>query len=474
MKDRTHVKRSFLIGFAALLLACVPGARLAAAGPISLDVRDLDIYDAVRLLSTQAAVNVVVDSSVAHRPVSLRLLHVSFDEALATLTASNDLQAVRVGNVIYVGTSEAMNRRYPANTAGTRTVLFNVRNGIPSDIAKSLGDALPKGTLVVPDMRTASIIVTGSPTTVARARDLVAALDQASGVANVVLPMRYVKAGDALKALQATLQISAPSSAYASDQQNALVLVGSNDFISLASSLVARIDRPGQQVRYEVRVTDLTPSDTSNVGFLFGGVDENGGEHPGSGNTVTTFLRNSLSINATINALVTRGQAKILARPTLSSLNNVQASLLVGQQYPIVYFDARTGTQQVQFVNVGVNLNVTPTIGSDGAITTDLETDYSQVTGSIANFPIITTRKAQSTLRVHDGETIVIAGLFADVDTSTLTKVPFLGDVPFLGEVFRNRARQHSKDEVVFLITPHLVVDGDPAAGRAPAGTTAL
>lgn len=466
--------RSVLALIAALVLAVAPTRPLAAAGAISLDVRELDIYDVVRLLSTQASVNVVVDNSVTHRPVSLRLQHVSFDEALATLTAANDLQAVRVANVIYIGTSEAMNRRYPANTSGTRTVLFSVRNGAPGDVAKSLGDALPKGTLVVADRRTSSVIVTGSATTVARARDLVAALDRASGVTNVVVPMRYVKASDALKAVQATLQIAPPSSAYASDQQNAVILTGSNDFVSLASSLISRVDRPGQQVRYEVRVTDLSPNDASNVGFLFGGADENGTQHPGSGNTVTTFLRNSLAINATINALVTRGEAKILARPTLSSLNNVAASLLVGQQYPIVYFDARTGTQQVQFVNVGVNLNVTPTIGTDGAITTELETDYSQVTGSISNFPIITTRKAQSTLRVRDGETIVIAGLFADVDTSTLTKVPLLGDIPFLGEVFRNRAKQHSKDEVVFLITPHLVADGDPAAARPPAGTTAL
>jgi type II secretory pathway component GspD/PulD (secretin) len=164
--------------------------------------------------------------------------------------------------------------------------------------------------------------------------------------------------------------------------------------------------------------------------------------------------------------MVADGEAQILARPSISSLNNVPASLLVGQQYPIVYFDARTGTQQVQFVNVGVNLNVTPTIGSDGMITTELETDYSQITGTIANFPIITTRKAQSTLRVHDGETIVIAGLFSDVDSKTLTKVPFLGDIPFIGEIFRNRQRNHSKDEVVFLITPHLVVDGDHANAK--------
>ncbi len=444
--------------------------RASAGGPISLDVRDLDIYDAARLLSTQANVNVVVDSSVAHHPVTLRLQHVTFDQALATLAQANDLQTVRVGDVIYLGTSDVMNRRYPAGSAGTRTQAFAVRNGDAADVAKSLSDALPKGTVVTPDRRTSSIIVTGSAIAVSRARDLVTALDGASGIAATVVPMRYVKASDALKAIVATLQIAPPASAYASDQQNAIVLTGSSDFVALANSLIARVDRPGQQVRYEVRVTDLNPTESSNIGFLFGGVDETGTQHAGSGSTVTTFLRNSLQINATINALVTQGRAKILARPTISSLNNVSASLLVGEQYPIVYFDARTGTQQVQFVNVGVNLNVTPTIGTDGEITTDLETDYSQVAGTIAQFPIIATRKATSTLRVRDGETIVIAGLFSDVDSETLTKVPFLGDIPFLGEVFRNRQKQRSKDEVVFLITPHLVPDDGPGKALPPAG----
>jgi type II secretory pathway component GspD/PulD (secretin) len=350
---------------------------------------------------------------------------------------------------------------------------FHITGADPDAVAKNLGDALPRGTVIVPDRRTSAVIVSGDATTIARAGDLIAALDRAPGVRDESVPMRYVKASEALKALQATLPVVPPASAYASDQQNAVVLFGPSDFLAQAASIVRRIDRPGQQVRYEVRVTDLTPTESSNVGFLFGGVDENGQVQAGSGSTVTTFLRNSLAVNATINAMVSKGQAEILARPTLSSLNNVQASLLVGQQYPIVYFDARTGTQQVQFVNVGVNLTVTPTIGSDGAITTELETDYSQVTGTISNFPVITTRKAQSTLRVADGETIVIAGLFSDVDRSTLTKVPFLGDIPFIGEIFRNRARDRSKDEVVFLITPHLVRDGAPENALPPSGVPA-
>jgi type II secretory pathway component GspD/PulD (secretin) len=96
-------------------------------------------------------------------------------------------------------------------------------------------------------------------------------------------------------------------------------------------------------------------------------------------------------------------------------------------------------------------------VGSDGSITTDLETDYSTIVNFVNNFPVIGTRRAQSTLRVRDGDSIVIAGLFSDLDTATLSKVPLLGDLPFLGEIFKNHARTHTKDQVVFLITPHLV-----------------
>jgi type II secretory pathway component GspD/PulD (secretin) len=458
------MKRRSTAVLGCLLALVAPPVPPTDAATLSLDVRDVDIYDAVRLISTQGDTNVVVDSSVQHRPITLRLQNVSFDEALSTLARSNDLESVRVGKIVYLGTAEDINRRYVSrdnSDSGPRS--FRLSRADPEDVARSLSNALPSGTLILPDRRSSTVIVVGPADVLARATSLVRSIDRPSDSVDLSLSMHYIKASDALKALEATLPIEPPATAYASDQQNALVLVGPGTFISRASSIVSRIDRPGQQVRYEVRVTDLTPTESSNIGFLFGGVDENGQPQAGSGSTVTSFLRNSLAVNTTINALVTKGEARILARPSISSLNNVQASLLVGQQYPIVYFDARTGTQQVQFVNVGVNLSVTPTIGADGAITTDLETDYSQVTGTIANFPIVTTRKAQSTLRVRDGETIVIAGLFSDVDRSTMTKVPFLGDIPFIGEVFRNRARDRSKDEVVFLITPHLVHDSGPS-----------
>jgi len=445
-----------------LFLMLRPCLEARAATQLSLDIRDLDIYDAVRLLSTQGSVNLVIDASVEHRPITLRLRRVGFDEALATLAQMNDLEAVRVGNVIYLGTPDAINRRYPeVSPIGSHTRVFALRNAAAETLAKELSDALPRGTIIAGDRRTSTILITGTPAVLARAEHLIQALDRTADFQSAALPMRYVKASDALRALQATLAIVAPSSAYAADQQNAIIVAGSSDFIAQANDLLKNIDRPGRQVRYEVRVTDISPSDTSNIGLLFGGLAING--QPSPGQASTAFVNSSVAINATLNALVTKGRASILAQPSLSTLNNVQASLLVGQQFPLVYFDARTGTQQVQFANVGVNLSVSPTIGADGAITTALETDYSTIVNFVNNFPVIGTRKAQSTLRVRDGETIVIAGLFQDVDASSVSKVPFLGDLPFVGEVFKNRQRSNAKDEIVFLITPHLVADVDVA-----------
>ncbi len=454
--------RMLSLALAFVTLGSATGISPGAAGElISLDVRDLDIYDAVRLLATQASVNVVVDNSVSHHPVTLRLEGVTFERALETLAESNGLAAVRQNGIVYLGSYDVLTRRFPnAGTLGLRTETFELRNAAAAEVARSLGDALPHGTIVVSDRRTSSVVVTGSPDTIERARELVRELDRSTSLRTATVDIKYLRARDALAALGNTLAIVPPSSAYAGDQRNDVVLSGSDDFIAQASQLLASFDRPGRQVKYDVRVTDLTPqSDSSNVGFLFGGIDVNGTQHAGSGSTVTTFVNNTISINATLNAMVTKGQASILAEPSLSTLNDVPAALLVGESYPIVYFDPRTGTQQVQFVNVGVNLHVTPTIGADGEITTDLETDYSQFLAFVGTFPVIGTRKAQSTLRVHDGETIVIAGLFSDVDSQTLTKVPFLADIPVVGEIFKNRQTSRTKDEVVFLITPHLVAE---------------
>ncbi|MDQ6941950.1 MAG: hypothetical protein M3169_05455, partial [Candidatus Eremiobacteraeota bacterium] len=279
-------------------------------------------------------------------------------------------------------------------------------------------------------------------------------------IATVSIPLHNLRATEAVK----TLRAAVPENAlFADDRQNAVVVSGNPEVQTTVRTLLHDLDAPGRQVMIEVRVADVQPiNDNTNVGIQFGGASYGSGALAQFPYALT---KSSLVVNAQIDALIQRGHASILAQPRITTLNNREASLLVGEQYPVVTVNQQTGFPSVQTIDVGVRLRLTPTIGADGTITADLHPEYSQIIGFNNNFPIVANRKVDATLRVHDGETIVLGGLFQDVDSETITKFPILGDLPVLGSFFRNRQTSHNKDEVVFFITPH-VLDGDTKIGR--------
>jgi type II secretory pathway component GspD/PulD (secretin) len=274
--------------------------------------------------------------------------------------------------------------------------------------------------------------------------------DGPAGATSVTL--HNAKPSDALKELKGALP---ETSMFADDRSNTVIVTGSADAQSTARSLLSAIDAPGSQVMFEVRVTDVKPvDDSSNVGIQFGGSGFGAGALAQFPYALT---KSAPVINAQLNALVSNGHAQILATPRIATLNNREATLLVGEQYPIVTVNQQTGYPTVTNVDVGVKLSVTPTIGDDGTITASLKPEYSEIIGFNGSFPIIANRKVDATLRVRDGETIVLGGLFEDTSSETISKLPFLGDIPILGQFFKNKATARQRDEVVFFITPHIL-----------------
>lgn len=456
------------VGVATLaLVLAVASAGLARQRPLSLDVHDADVYDVIRLIAAAGDVNVVPEGALKHERVTLRLNGVGFDEALQALARACDLQIHRDGTVLSIGPSAEMNRRYGASADGwAQSVAFALRRAKADEVAKELAGALPAGTVVVPDRRTGTLLITGDAPTLARARTLVAVLDAPAygpgapaAQQSVAIALRYLRPSEAVKTLKGVVP---DASLIADDRGNAVVVTGNDEVVQTAQGLLRALDVPGRQVMFEVKVADVTPVDeTSRVGLLFGGASLQG--TPTEGSTASAFVNGTIAVNATLNLLVQRGSAALLATPRLLTVNNKEASLLIGESFPIVYFDARTGTQQVQFTDVGVKLRLTATIGEDGAITAELHPEYSAVVSFSNGFPVIGNRRIDATLRVRDGETIVLAGLLSDVRNETLTKIPGLGDLPFVGGLFRNRQKTHTRDEIVFLITPHLVgAAGEP------------
>jgi type II secretory pathway component GspD/PulD (secretin) len=377
---------------AVLLTAQTAGPVAAQTERFTLDARDVDLADVIRLLGARSGRNVVADGSVKPQRVTLRLKGVTFDEALGTLTTAYGLQAHRDGRVIFVGDAASMNRRFPDDAAA------------------------------------------------------------GGGRATESIPLRNLRASEAVKTLRAVVP---DATLLAEDHRNAVVVSGSGELHAAVRSLLQDLDAPGRQVMIEVRVADVQPvNDATNVGIQFGGTGYGAGA---LGQFPYTLTKSAITVNAQIDALVQRGRASILAQPRIATLNNREASLLIGEQYPVVSVNQQTGFPSVQTIDVGVRLRLTPTIGADGTITAELHPEYSQIIGFNSSFPIVANRKVDATLRVRDGETIVLGGLFQDVDSETVTKFPVLGDLPVLGAFFRNRQTSHNKDEVVFFITPHVL-----------------
>ncbi|HUA09826.1 MAG TPA: secretin N-terminal domain-containing protein [Candidatus Acidoferrales bacterium] len=448
-----------------ILLAFVTCVLLAAgvlrAAPlISIDVHDADISDVLALLAAQSGQNIVTDSTIKPQRVTIHLHGVTFDQALDVLLNANGLQAHRNGGILVVGSADAMNRKYgesdPRN--GAQTVVLQLLHGDPGDVVKEIAPALPEGTVIFADRRTSSVIVTADPDVVTRVRRLVAALDSSSGGGGGkqtrAYRLKYIKADDALK----ELKILTADGAYISDAEHNEVIVDGSDAVqSTAATLFATIDRPSPQVMFEVKVADVTPqNDSSNFGIEVGGMNLAGTVTPGA--TSYAFTGGSVPVNVTLNALVSQGRAQILATPKLVTLNNKEADLLIGETYPIVFNTSVLGGQNVQFVDVGVKLRLTPTIGDDGVVTAELHPEYSEIESiTSTGYPVITNRKIDSTLRVTDSQTIVLGGLMRDTDSETLTKIPGLSDIPILGKFFQNKETSHERDEIVFLITPHVI-----------------
>ena len=447
-----------------LCLALVGRYGTVSAGQadrITITVDSADLGSVVAFLASQAHRNIVVDASVKPTKITLQLRDVTFDQALSAIAAANDLEVRTQNGVFILGSSNAMNRAGDAGAVpfGAATVVLALRFADPTDVVKALTPAVASGTVLVADPRTRSVIVSADPVTIGRVRELTKALDRSLQgktwvSAPLALSLRFIKPSALLAHIAGIL---GAHDATADDARNMLLVSGDARARAIVARYAAQLDVAPAQVLFEVKVVDVTPTTSDmNVGLEFGGVDVKGS--PSIGSTTYTFANRTIPILARLNALVSDGHAQILATPRVTTLNNQEAKLLIGETYPVVTQSSAFSGQQVQYVDIGVKLRVTPMIGSDGSVTADLHPEYSELVGvTQAGFPIVANRKIDATLRVRDGETIVLGGLMRDVSSETISRVPWVSEIPILGQIFKNKQMHHERDEVVFLITPHVI-----------------
>lgn len=241
----------------------------------------------------------------------------------------------------------------------------------------------------------------------------------------------------------------------------------------------------GDQVMLKVKIVEMARTDLKNLGVnLSASVTSGGGivsqvvngplaastlvsrATGADGNIQATMTRGKNSISGLIDALETDGLATVLAEPSLTTTTGKSASFLAGGQFPIpVPTSTGTGgtTVTVQYEPYGVSLNFTPVVMANDRISILVNPEVSSLDFSspIQNasftYPIINTRKAQSTVELGSGQTFVMAGLLSSNTSNDVNKFPGIGDLPVLGELFRSQKFQNNQTELVILVTPYIV-----------------
>jgi type IV pilus assembly protein PilQ len=429
------------------------GQQPAAVGPkytgepISVNLKDVDLKDFFRLIHEISGLNVVLDPNVKGT-LTVVLDDVPWDQALDIVLKNNDLARELEGNVLRIATVETLRKEAEARRAQIDA------------------EAL--------------------------------AVDKVS----VTRFLSYAKAKDVLITVKKFL--SQRGDVVADDRTNAIVINDIPKVMPTIDRLLTQLDRKTQEVEIEARVVAATRNFARDIGTQLGfgwgngtsaiGGNAQAGSSPttvggltpgyitttsssgaGSGATIPlfsnlgstsptsglTFLNasNTVRIDAVLSMAESRGLLKVLSRPRIVTQNNILAQVKQGVRVPIVTQAQLGGPPTVTYVDAFLRLTVTPQITSESTIflNIDVENTTPNFGQEVQGNPELITQQATTQVLVTDGGTVVIGGVIQTQNSININQVPLLGNIPYLGNLFKHTQVSTSNQELIFFITPRII-----------------
>jgi len=291
-------------------------------------------------------------------------------------------------------------------------------------------------------------------------------------------PLRYTRAEDASGLLPTFLY----SYLHVNEEQNAIVVTAPQQMLDKIEGDLEAVDIAPPQILIEALAVEFTSTEDLDrvVRMLRGdvtgrttGYEEDGYVEQGppeywlesdSRSGQITYARVGdlpYDFESRIRALETQQRARIRAAPRMAVMNGHHADIFIGVRRFIIveYISYGQTTEKVQGVDVGVKLDVTPLTGGGGEITLEISPEVSNISelDPETGLPVLSTRETSTTVRVKDGETVMVGGLTQRQSEDRVTKVPFLGDLPLIGTIFRSRSRATITSDLVVFITPHIL-----------------
>jgi len=477
--------------------------------PINLNVVNADIRDILNYITEQYGVNFVIDSSVAAVPVTVNVTDVPWNIALDAILRANRLGVDANGNILRVATIDVL-----ASEAASQQKIANARldNSVLLTEFIRLNYARASGTLATAAGPSSGFI--GGSTSQGESNGGGGGGAQGSSGEQGILPI-------------ISRRLSRRGSVEVDGRSNTLIVTDVRENIDAIRQLVTLLDQPEPQVEIETRIVIANRSFSRDLGVQISALalGTNGAAAslatvPGSqtagtggaGNTtglrpngfpvgvgleptralganlpstvigLTTGVMGTAQISALITAAESKGQAKIVASPRVTALNNRKAEISSGQQIPVVTPQTGAGGTggvllfTTTFVSVPLRLEVTPQITDAGTVVLRVVAENNSVNTTIAvnGTPGIDTQKMETEVLVPDGGTTVVGGVLADNEGEIQNRTPGLASIPIVGNLFKRKAVTRQTNEILFFITPRIYrpdFQGRPTSGTVGTGT---
>lgn len=414
MKDKTKVALFIFLSSLCILFAQAEEPTVTvqlqdkkdAKVAVDLDIKDADIKDVARALSRISGKNIIV-SEEAKAKVTLRVKDVDWREALNMIVSAYNFAVLEEENYILITTLEKRRAAEEGGELQTRIIRFNFMD--VNEMQKTLSSMLtPRGKIEI-DVRTNSLVITDIPGRIDKIQEITLQLDTKTPQVLIEAMMLTVKlTGDEQLGVDWTMT---------------------------------------HKKMPEIKVNQTLNVSSSRIGYIK------------YGKTLLPWA----DFNATIDFWLQNKKAQILANPRILTLDNLTAAIELTEQEPYTQqttTDQGTPVATTQFKDVPIKLYVKPHITKDKHIFMNIKTEQSYRTGyTSTNQPIIDSRKAETNVMVKDGETVVIGGLRKKEDTTTIDKFPLLGDIPFLGYLFRRTVKAKVDTELIIFVTPYIATD---------------
>ena len=417
--------------------APIPAATRYSGEKLSFNFQDIEVRAALLLIADFAGSNLVASDSVTGN-ITLRLKHVPWDQALDLILRTKGLGKRAQGNVLLVAPADELAER-------ERLELTNL---------KQLSELAPLQTEFI--------------------------------------QVRYANASDLFGLLTRgesdTSVLSERGTVIVDERTNAVILTDTADNLAKVRGVIAQLDIPVRQVQIESRIINANANFSEQLGVRWGGGldrteapdqteapdtdDENSTAAPpedfvvdlgASGKGATRLgigIVNGMDyhLDVEISALATEGHAEIVARPTLITADKQPATIQSGVEIP--YQEASSsGATSTSFKDAALSLEVTPRITPDERIIMDLRVNQDTVGQVFNGVPSIDTTSIATRVLVQNGQTLVLGGMFRTDKNFSVTKTPLLGDVPYLGRLFRRTIERDDKQELLIFITPRIIED---------------